>query len=89
MSPINTLIRRRQGFRCIYISQKKMQLIQTEFKNNPYEQRREDLLNMLEPWPDLSLNECLTYQLNSLYKEKFDLKLDFAKFVSKFEKLKR
>jgi hypothetical protein len=25
------------------------------------------------------------YQLNVLYKEKFDLKLDFAKFVSKFE----
>jgi hypothetical protein len=76
---------KKAGLPLFYISQKKMQLIQTEFKNNPYEQRRADLLNMLEPWPDLSLNECLTYQLNSLYKEKFDLKLDFAKFVSKFE----
>jgi hypothetical protein len=76
---------KKAGLPLFYISQKKMQLIQTEFKNNPYEQRRMDLLNMLEPWPDLSLNECLTYQLNSLYKEKFDLKLDFAKFVSKFE----
>jgi hypothetical protein len=73
------------GLPTFMIAQKKDLLIQTETRNNPYELRRSDLLNRLEPWPDLSLAECLTYQLNALYKEKFALKLDFAKFVSKFE----
>lgn len=77
---------KKAGLPTFYIAQKKLQLLQTEYKNNPYEQRRSDILNMLEPWPDLSLGECTTYQLNALYKEKFDLKLDFAKFVSKFER---
>jgi hypothetical protein len=76
---------KKAGLPTFMIAQKKDLLIQTETRNNPYELRRSDLLNRLEPWPDLSLAECLTYQLNALYKEKFALKLDFAKFVSKFE----
>lgn len=67
------------------INQKKNLLIQTEHRNNPYQRQRSELLELLEPWPDLSLNECIIYQLNLLYPEKFGLKLDFAKFVSKFE----
>ncbi len=67
------------------VSQKKQQLIQTEFKNNPQEQAKAELLNLLEPWPDLSLTECTTHQLHLLYPDLFFLKLDFAKFVSKFE----
>jgi hypothetical protein len=77
---------KKAGLPTFMIAQKKELLIQTENRNNPYELRRSALLNMLEPWPDLSLTECKNvYQLDQLYKEKFALKLDFAKFVSKFE----
>lgn len=67
------------------VAQKKQLLIQTENRNNPYEQRRSEILNLLEPWPDLSLQEAVNLQLANTYSEKFALKLDFAKFVSKFE----
>lgn len=67
------------------IARKKQLLIQTENKNNPYGQRRSEILDMLEPWPDMSTQETVNLQLSTIFKEKFALKLDFAKFVSKFE----
>lgn len=67
------------------INQKKKRLIQTEYRTNAYEQQRALLLDRLEPWPDLSISECVTFQLDKLFPDKFFLKLDFAKFVSKFE----
>jgi hypothetical protein len=66
-------------------AQKKKQLIQTEYRNNPYELKRAQLLDLLEPFSELSLSECVTYQLDLKYPEKFLLKLDFAKFISRFE----
>jgi hypothetical protein len=67
------------------VGQKKQLLIQTEYKSNPMQQQRAFILDRLEPWPDLSIPECVTYQLDLKFPDKFFLKLDFAKFVSKFE----
>jgi hypothetical protein len=66
-------------------AQKKKQLVQTEYRNNPYELKRAQLLDYLEPFSELSFAECLAYQLDQKYPEKFLLKLDFAKFISRFE----
>lgn len=76
---------KKAGLPVFMIAQKKKLLLQTEFKNNPYEQRRSELLNMLEPWPDLSIVECMTYGLARSSPEIFALKLNFANFVSIFE----
>ncbi len=77
---------KKAGLPIFLVSGKKEALIQSEYKNNSNEINRAELLNQLEPWPDMSLGECLTYQLNLQYPEKFLLKLDFAKFVRKFER---
>jgi hypothetical protein len=79
------MTQKKAGLPNFIVSQKKQLLIQTEYKNNPYELQRAELLNKLEPWPDMSLTEAQTYQLNILFPEKFLLKLDFANFVSSFE----
>lgn len=76
---------KKAGLPGFMIARKKQLLLQTENRNNPYEQRRAEILNLLEPWPDLSLTETVSYQLSTTFAEKFALKLDFAKFVSKFE----
>jgi hypothetical protein len=76
---------KKSGLPVYLISQKKDQLIQTEYRNNPTIKQRANLLDQLEPWSNLSLAECITYQLNNLFPDKFFLKLDFAKFISKFE----
>jgi hypothetical protein len=67
------------------VSQKKKLLIQTEYKNNPYQRQRAEILNLLEPWPDMSPTECMTFQYHLLFPEKFLVKVDFTNFVSKFE----
>ena len=67
------------------INQKLKELTQAEFKNNPYEQKRSELLRMLEPFSNLSLEECLKYFLQDKYPDRFLLKLDFTKFITKFE----
>ena len=76
---------KKAGLPNFLVSQKKQLLIQTEYKNNPYQQQRAVLLNLLEPWPDLSPNECKTYLLDQKFPDKFLLKLNFANFVSNFE----
>lgn len=76
---------KKAGLPAFMVHQKKTHLIQAQNRNNPYEQRRADVLNLLEPWSDLSLTEVVSLQLASIFPEKFALKLDFAKFVSKFE----
>jgi hypothetical protein len=76
---------KKAGLPLYLVAEKKELLIQTEYKNNPYAKQRADLMNLLEPWPDLSPNECMGFQLNRIFPEKFGLKIDFAKFISKFE----
>jgi hypothetical protein len=60
-------------------------LIGVASKNNTYQQQRLKVLQLLEPWTELSLAECVAVGFKDLYPEKFLLKSDFAKFVSKFE----
>jgi hypothetical protein len=76
---------KKAGLPTFLVSQKKQLLIQTEYKNNPYQQQRALLLNLLEPWPDLAPMECKTYLLDQKFPDKFLLKLNFANFVSNFE----
>jgi hypothetical protein len=76
---------KKAGLPVYLVNQKKQQYVQTEYRNNPTVRQRAALLEMLEPWPDLSISECVTYQLNVQFPEKFFLKLDFTKFISKFE----
>lgn len=78
-------IMKKAGLPNYLVSGKKKLLIQTEYKNNPYEKQRAEILNLLEPWPDMSPDECRMYQLNLYFPEKFLLKLDFTNFVSRFE----
>lgn len=68
------------------VAKKRELLVQTEFKNNPYEKQRSDLLDHLEPWADYSLTECQTYMLDQRFPEKFLLKLNFPNFVQTFER---
>jgi hypothetical protein len=68
------------------VSQKKKLLIQTEYKNNPYQRQKAEILNQLEPWPDKSDTECLALSYHLTFPEKFLLKFDFANFVSRFER---
>jgi hypothetical protein len=66
-------------------AQKRQLLVQTENKNNPYEKSRSEIMELLEPWPDLAPAQLVAYQYNTIFPEKFGLKIDFAKFISKFE----
>lgn len=67
------------------VAQKRDMLIGVASKNNTYQQQRLKVLQLLEPWTELSLAECVAVGFKDLYPEKFLLKSDFAKFVSKFE----
>lgn len=77
---------KKSGLPNFLVSGKKDQLIQSEYKNNITEINRAELLNQLEPWPELSISECTALSLNLKFPEKFLLKIDFAKFVRKFER---
>jgi hypothetical protein len=68
------------------VSQKKKLIIQTEYKNNPYQRQRAEILNQIEPWPDKSDTECQLLSYHLTFPEKFLLKFDFANFVSRFER---
>lgn len=69
------------------VNSKKELLIQTEYKNNPIERKRAEILNVLEPWSELSIKDCREFQFDVMWPDKFFLKLEFAKFVSKFERV--
>ncbi len=67
------------------VHQKKKELMQREYKNNPYALKRAELLDMLEPFPDKSIDQCIDMMIDQKYPEKFIVKLDFNTFISKFE----
>jgi hypothetical protein len=78
-------VTKKSGLPIFLLAEKKQLLISSTTRNNTYQAQRMKILDLLEPWTELSLSECMTFQLNVMYPDKFLLKSDFAKFVSKFE----
>jgi hypothetical protein len=76
---------KKAGLPIFMVSQKKAALLKSSARNSPYMQARVKILNDLEPFGDLSLQECQQYQFFTQYPEKFLLKTDFTKYVGKFE----
>lgn len=67
------------------VAQVREQIVQTEFHNNPYQRQRVDILNLLEPWVDLSLAECQGLQYNLIFPDLFELKASFPTVIKRFE----
>jgi len=76
---------KKSGLPQFVISQKRQMLLQTEHRNNPYLLQRANILNLLEPWPDFSITECIAMQYNVQFPEDFDLKANFSQIVDTFE----
>lgn len=58
----------------------------TTFKNNIKHYERVSILSQIEPFADLTIQELIDTQMNIIFPDLFALKLDFASFVSKFER---
>jgi hypothetical protein len=78
-------LKKKAGLPAYLIGQAKESFVQTEYRNNPSLKARMDLMELLEPWPDRSIDECVAGQFDFKYPEKFLLKFDFNKFIRKFE----
>jgi hypothetical protein len=76
---------KKAGLPTYMVAEKKQRLISSSTKNNDYKRVRLDILDRLEPWTEMTLQECQQYQLDQKYPDLFLLKSDFAKFISKFE----
>jgi hypothetical protein len=76
---------KKAGLPIFMVSAKRSALLKSSARNSPYMQARMQLMNDLEPFADLSLQECQQYQFFTQYPEKFLLKTDFTKYVSIFE----
>jgi hypothetical protein len=59
--------------------------IQSANRNNYAEQQRLELLRLIEPYPTLSIQECINIGVKEYNFGEFVLKANFAKFVSNFE----
>lgn len=60
-------------------------LAQTEHKNNSYQRLRVKILDLLEPWIDLTLAECVAYQYHLIFPDLFTLKVNFQTILANFE----
>jgi hypothetical protein len=57
-----------------------------ENRNNPEALQRNEVLNQLEPWPDLSIAQITTLGLHNIDAVNFAIKINFNSFIDRFER---
>lgn len=72
------------GLPLYYLSTLRNQITRTRFKNNPDQLERDNILQQLEPWPDLSITQCATFAATD--PKTYLLKVNFTTFVQRFER---
>jgi hypothetical protein len=68
-----------------FLNYKRSQIDSIATKGNNNDTERLMILKHLEPWIDLSLNECKALGLSDVSREMFLLKSDFSRLILKFE----
>jgi len=64
---------------------KRKQIEELQSKNNPTERDRLNILKYLEPYADLTPQECKSLSIDQIDFEGFALKVNFVTFIHKFE----
>ena len=65
--------------------QKLQRFIDAEARTNSEEKQRLETLMYLEPWPNLSVQDCVSLTYHTLFPLKFAVKSEFSKYISTFE----
>lgn len=76
---------KKTGMPLYLLKQIRDQINQTRYKNNPDLYQRNFILEMLEPYPDYTINELKNLGIDVSDPENFVLKLNFNNFIARFE----
>ncbi|WP_293916549.1 MULTISPECIES: hypothetical protein [unclassified Sphingobacterium] len=73
------------GLPLYILSSKRKMLTELQAKNNPSEKDNMEVLRYLEPYPDLTVNECKNLGIAEADPEGYAIKLNFSYLIDQFE----
>lgn len=76
---------KKAGMPNYYLATLRDQVRRTRFRNNPQQMQRDDILSHLEPYPDLTPEQLVALQINTMDPLGYIVKLNFYSFIKRFE----